>query len=285
MNHKLVISGLTVGLLAVGASALYYRGRTIALERDLCELNSIRVSEPAREAVAPAILWGTGQTAAAGVRTEWAPPASAADRLPPPATVASSEDASSPAAPPVRDPAAFWRRGEEWMSALKTNDPALYESIQARREEMKDRAKTAFASATNYFLCRDTTRMSDAEAEEFSLLIMLLEETRALSLKARAELSSDERWQTMSAIRSNVVVLAPLLENERDRELYDMAVAMGQNPTTAVQMVDYVNQITSNTSLRAIFPDLPRGRPPGFGPDGRFGDGRRREGAPPTSSP
>lgn len=154
------------------------------------------------------------------------------------------------------------RRGEDWISALQTNDPVRYEAFQKRRQEAKERAETAYAQATNYFMFRDTKNMSDADMEEYIRMLTLLEETRAMTQHMQAGLPPEERRPTMSAIRSNLVALTPLLNNERDQEIFDLAVTMGHTSADAESMVTYVNQITSNTTLRVIFPDLPRRGPP-----------------------
>ena len=97
--------------------------------------------------------------------------------------------------------------------------------------------------------------------EEYSRFVSMLDETRALALQLRAGVPPDQRWQVISAVRSNMTALAPLLNNERDRELFDLATAMGQDAANAAAWVGYVNQITSNTPVRNIFPDMMRGGP------------------------
>jgi hypothetical protein len=156
------------------------------------------------------------------------------------------------------------------MENLRTSDPQRYEEMQKRRQEMQQRVQDAWTQKTNYFMNRETSAMSDAELEEYTTMITLLEETWKLSQRMRADLSHDERHEVMSALRSNMVVLAPLIDNERNREYYDLATAMGHNEEEASAFVGYVNQITSNTSLRAILPGVMRGGAPGERP--AFGD-------------
>ena len=148
------------------------------------------------------------------------------------------------------------------MSAFQTNDPVRYEAFQKRRQEAKERAESAYSQATNYFMFRDTQNMTDADMETYIRMLTLLEETRAMTQQMQSGLPPEERRPTMSAIRSNLVALTPLLNNERDQEIFDLAVTMGHTSADAESMVTYVNQIASNTSLRVIFPDLPRRGPP-----------------------
>jgi len=137
---------------------------------------------------------------------------------------------------------------------------------------MQQRASNAWDQTSDYFVNRDTTTMAEQEMAEYQRMVALLDETRLLSLQLQSGLPPDDRWQVMSSVRSNLVALSPLLNNERDREYRDLAVGMGLSAADAASFVDYVNQIASNTSVRTIFPGLgrrgmPRGRPPG-GPPG-----------------
>ena len=150
------------------------------------------------------------------------------------------------------------RRMEDWIANFRTNDPARYEAMQKRRQEALDRAESAYAGATNYFLYRDTRNMSEAGKEDFLRMLSLMQETRAVIEQMQAGLPPDERRLAISTVRSNLVALTPLLDQERDQEMFDLAISMGHNEAEADRMVAYVKQITSNTSLRVIFPDLPR---------------------------
>lgn len=159
------------------------------------------------------------------------------------------------------------RRGEDWIANLRTNDPARYEAMQKRRQESLDRAEAAYAGATNYFLYRDTGNMSEADKQDFLRMLALMQETRAVIEQMQAGLPPEDRRLAMSTVRSNLVSLTPLLDQERDQEMFDLAISMGHNETEAGRMVAYIKQISSNTSLRVIFPDLPR--------RGRFDGGLR----------
>jgi len=126
--------------------------------------------------------------------------------------------------------------------------------------------QNAWGQATNYFMNRDLSKMSQTDMEEYNTMITLLSQAAALNQQLQSGLPSDVRHQVASNLRSNIVALAPLLENERNREYYDAAVAMGQNQQDAATMVNYINQITSNTSLRAIIPGVRIGGMHGVGP-------------------
>jgi hypothetical protein len=170
------------------------------------------------------------------------------------------------------DSGRFRRRDLDWIENLRTNDPQRYEEFQRRRQEMQQRASNAWDQTSDYFVNRDTTTMAEQEMAEYQRMVALLDETRLLSLQLQSGLPPDDRWQVMSSVRSNLVALSPLLNNERDREYRDLAVGMGLSAADAASFVDYVNQIASNTSVRTIFPGLgrggmPRGIPPG-GPPG-----------------
>jgi len=163
--------------------------------------------------------------------------------------------------------------GSDWLEVLRTNDVKRYEEIQKRREEIRQYIENAWAQKTNYFMNRDMSNMTEPEFQEYALMMNLLEDTRVLSQKLQAPLSHDDRHQVMDTVRSNMVQLAPLMDNERNREYYDLAKGMGHDDNEASAMVNYINQITSNTSLRTILPFGSHGggmwgggeRPPGPG--------------------
>jgi hypothetical protein len=103
-------------------------------------------------------------------------------------------------------------------------------------------------------------------------MVSLLNDTWALTRRMQSGVPPEERRQVMSNMHSNIMVLTPLLNNERDRELYDMAMGLGHSDADAASVVQYVNQIVSNTSVRTLIPGGGRGgfHPPGGGnPFGR----------------
>ncbi len=173
--------------------------------------------------------------------------------------------AEVPAVPRSADSGRNRRRASDWMEIMKTNDPQRYAEFQQRRQESQQNMQNAWGQVNSYFLNRDTSKMSQADQEEYNTMLSLLSQTAALSQQMQDGLPSDLRQQVSSTLRSNVVALAPLLESERNREYYDAAVAMGHNAQDAAAMVTYINQITSNTSIRTILPSI-RGR-------GMFGGG------------
>jgi len=186
----------------------------------------------------------------------------AADKPAPTSMVAAAENAGDPERPR--------RRGADWMENLRTTDPRRYEELQQRRQEMRQYIQDAYTQRTNYFLNRETSAMSEGEFDEYSMMVTLLGQTWELSQRLQSDLPREDRREVMSAVRSNLVVLAPLLDNERNREYYDLAVGMGHSEEEAAAFVGYVNQITSNTSLRVILPGIGRGGMPGGRPP--FGD-------------
>jgi len=261
MRSNIVIIVCIVGLAATSGLALYYRNQAISFEQQW----------QAATALSPAAQPTDGDRAnlkersheARAIRPE-------SSTLSPSRTESQGRVKDSPptvtapgaALPDPGNQAGPRRRGEDWMAAFQTNDPVRYEAFQKRRQEAKERAETAYAQATNYFMFRDTQNMTDADMEEYTRMLTLLEQTRAMTQHMQSGLPPEERRPTMSAIRSNLVALTPLLNNERDQEIFDLAVTMGHTSADAESIVTYVNQISSNTSLRVIFPDLPRRGPP-----------------------
>lgn len=152
------------------------------------------------------------------------------------------------------------RRGPaDWMNYFRTNDPVRYAEFQQRRQEMQQRVQDAWSQSSNYFMSRDTSRMPQAELEEYNAMTMLLTQAATLNQQLQSGLPHDARHEVEAALRSNIVAVAPLLENERNREYFDAAVAMGQSEQDAAKMVGYINQISSNTSIRTILPGVRMG--------------------------
>ena len=162
------------------------------------------------------------------------------------------------------------RRRTDWMSALRTNDPTRYAEFQQRRAAAQQAVQDAWNQKTNYFLNRDTSRMSEEELQEYNQMLSVLTQTWELSqrMQVQSGMSHDERHQVIDTVRSNITVLVPLLNNERDREFYDLAVGMGHSANDAAAFALYANQIIDATSLRNLIPGGGRGMGFGGGPGG-----------------
>jgi len=275
IKHSLTI-GVGIAGLVVGSSlALYYRQQAAdyeqqwqAASKELARLAAMPPSAPDAppEVKTPTIHWNP--------RANSAPSPS---REPEPQTAEKSPTPPANETPPPRPAESnrFGRRGADWMENLRTNDPQRYAEFQQRRQERQENMQNAWMQATNYFMNRDTSKMTQADAEEYNTMISLLGQAWTLNQQLQAGLPPEERQQVMSDLRSNVTAIVPLLDSERNREYYDMAVAMGQSQDAAVALVNAVNQITSNTSLRTILPGIRVGGGPG-GPGGPGGSAPAR---------
>ena len=276
LNRKSILIGLiVVGLALTSSLAVYYKQQAVHYQQEWSvaakELNRLaavptQVPDAPAEARTPTVRW---KPAAAPIapRQELEPQ-----------VVEMAQPAPVPGAPRMRsaDTNRFGRRGEDWMENLRTNDPERYAEFQQRRQERQSSIQSAWMQATNYFLSRDTSKMSQADAEEYSTMISLLGQAWSLNQQLQSSLPPEARQQVMSDLRSNVVAVVPLLDNERNREYYDLAVAMGHSDADAATLVNAVNQITSNTSLRTILPGVRTGGGPGGGFGGGFGAGPGR---------
>lgn len=267
VRDRIAILVCILGLLATSGAAVYYRNLAAGLDGKLRALQDARVAVPSADRVVD----GGGEQEpgrAAGMPQsgglDGAKPDSAAKN----AGIGTDLPSGPPAAPAVDnrlagrrpgDQSTPWRRSADWMAFFKTNDPVRYEAFQQRRREAQARMENAYAGATNWFMDRDTWNMSETDLEDYNRMMTLLEDTRALSLQLQSGVPREDRWQTMFAVRSNLVALAPLLENEKNRELYDLCVTMGQERKNAELMVGYINQVISNTALHTIFPPMPMG--------------------------
>ena len=271
-----VMTGIIVAILLTTSSlAIYYRQQAVSFERDykaamahISEMTAVSVTpEPTapRDDIARSIP-AVPQDADNRPTPPRAPEPQLAEKgksapvigLPPPPRSAESER--------------FRRRPSDWMENLRTNDPQRYAEFQQRREAMQQNMQNAWGQATNYFMNRDTSRMAQSDLDEYNTMVTLLSQAGALNQQLQSGLPPEERQQVMANLRSNIVAVVPLLENERNREYYDMARTMGQSEQDAATLVSYINQITSNTTLRTILPGVRMGGmggpPGGMGPPG-----------------
>ena len=270
--RPVVLIGVSVVVLAATSSlALHYRSRAIHYQRAygaaMARLDRLASEQVVPSPVAPRVEIARQAPAPprpAGVEIRPLPARPPESQVAEKDATAASASVALPPRPP--EPDRMRRRPADWMENLRTNDPQRYADFQQRRQEMQQNMQNAWVQTTNYFMNRDTSKMTQPEFDEYSTMVTLLDQTWALNQQLQAGLPADARRQVMTDLRSNVVALAPLLDNERNREYYDMSVAMGQGEDAAATMVSYINQITSNTSLRVILPGVRMGRMPGGPP-------------------
>lgn len=270
--------GASIGVAVAACSlALFYRSRASELERQY----RLAIAQLDRTADATTATAATLASADADGKVSVTPMAT--DIPSPPVT------RPTPAGPGQPSPSGAstnarpsssrsQRRFSDWVEGMRTNDPQRYAEFQQRRQAFQQEMQSAWTHATNYFLSRDTSRMSDAEQEEYQTMLTLLEQTWTLNQQLQSGLSPEARTQAFATLRSNVTAIIPLLNNERNREYYDAALAMGQSPDDAATMVGYINLISSNTSLRTVLPGVRMG-------GGMFGDGPPPSRGAPSSAP
>lgn len=286
MSTKAVgVALIVVTAACLGASALawHYRGRALHFERQWTEARA----QLDRAAVATTDAEAASRDDSAQAPRRWSDRTMVAAPRPAEVEALALADEIAPAAPPAPAPSTSPRerdrRGsEDWMERMRTNDPQRYAEFEQHRQEMMQAVQAAWSQKTNYFGSRDTSRMTESELAEYNLMLSLLNQTWSLGQQLRAGLPSELRHEAMSTVRSNIVALMPLLNNERDREYYDLAVSMGHNAEEASAFVSYVNAIASNTSMRAVLPPGVMGGRGGFGGFGGFG-GQRNRGAAPSN--
>lgn len=163
-----------------------------------------------------------------------------------------------------------------WLENLQANDPEAYQEMMQRREEARQAARYELAKRAAHFLFREDDMATDEEVEEHQRMMALLQQSIELTERMDVHLPDDERRELTRAIRSNMRDLAPLLENERDRELYRIGKDIGYSDDDAAAFALYIRDVIDLTSVRSIFRNTMRGFGGEGGRDGMGGPGPER---------
>ena len=109
------------------------------------------------------------------------------------------------------------------------------------------------AKKAAYFLDRDVDTMTEDEAAEYTHMMDLLTETLALTDRLQSDLPRDERREAMHDFRHNLRDLAPMLENERGYEFYQIGKDLGYTDDAAESFATYLTEVVDLTSVQSIF--------------------------------
>lgn len=248
-NVLMLVSGL-VCMGSVGA-AIYYRQAALRWRDAAHALQEEQVKRPAPVAPTAAIT-PTGTDPDARVQALEKALAESKAEL---AALRTQASATTEPAPQERaattteaEPARPERRN--WLEELRTTDPERYEEIQERRAAFRQRVQDSFARQTAHFLYRDREQMTTEEQQVYDYMLGLLGETWQLADRMQdTGLAADERREIGRRLFQNARELRPLLEEQRDREFYEMAVQLGYDSEGAAQFVDYINEMIDVTSL------------------------------------
>ena len=149
---------------------------------------------------------------------------------------------------------------EARIEQMKEENPEQYAAMEARRQEIQNHIQSAFAERASILLNHTPANMTDKEAARRDLMFQTLEETWTLTEQMTSgELTAEERRTAFQTLRENAATLQPLLEEERDRQLYDLGLSSGYSESAAAEFVDYINDTLEATSMGGI------GRGRGFG--------------------
>jgi hypothetical protein len=236
-RHFFLTGLAVVALLLLSSLAVYYRNRALHFEREWARV--VALPAPAEGAATP-------RDPAAVYRN--------ADPQQPETNNSAVDEPSSDEPPSdveVAQQAAITAQMREDMERRR-------EESEVRRLYARQQVADSMRRATNYFAHRNTSRLDPAQQEEFNRMVAVLNETVALKELAAAENVSRDKPRGGSIIKSNIVVLASMLENERRQEYFDLALAMGHSEAESAAFAGCIDQIVSNTSINVIFPDAMR---------------------------
>jgi hypothetical protein len=238
-NGRFLMTGLAVAVLLIPSSlAVYYRNRALHFEKAWADAVAL-----------PDLADGDGMTQApaAAPRAAWTPP-------PEPRRAGVGEPQAGEA-PAEVDAEAEVLQQVEITPKMREEMEQRRKEAELRRQYARQQAMDSMRRATNYFANRRTSGMTPAQQEAFNRMMAILNETVALKELSYAENQPRDRGRAGATIKSNLVVLASMLERERRQEYVDLAVAMGHSAEDAAAFAGYIDQIISNTSLNLIFPD------------------------------
>jgi hypothetical protein len=163
-----------------------------------------------------------------------------------------------------------WGGRTNWLESLKTEDPKRYEEIMKQREETRRRVNEGFAKRAAHFLNKDNSQLTEEQTAQYNQMLDLLNNTWQLSEQLNnTAIPDDQRRELMGQMRDNMRELSPMLEDQRQREFYDIGKSIGYNDAEAENFVTYLNEVIDITSSRSIFHNMRGGgRPPDFNRQG-----------------
>ncbi len=239
---------IVLGLLAVGSvgAAVYYRSSAVRWRTQATEALAMMQAQPTEAAP---VVTGEDERVKAleqALAEREAELAELRAQEEPVTTAAASPESTERVAAAEPEPVNRRNRMEE----LRETDPERYAQIQEQRAAFRQRVQDSFARQTAHFLYRDRDQMSTEELEVYDYMLGLLGETWQLTDRMQdPDLERDERRDIGRRLFENARELRPLLEEQRDREFYDMAVQLGYDSDNAMQFVDYINEMIEVTSL------------------------------------
>lgn len=172
------------------------------------------------------------------------------------------------------------RRPDTSLEELKNSDPEKYEEIMKYREEAKQRINDSFAEKAAQLLNKDFSGMTGEEKEEYNLMLQLLDETWKLADRLQSDPPREERDEIRKILFENMIMLEPMLKNERQREFYNLGVKFGYNEEEALSLVNYLNYVIDSTSMRNIYRSPHHGPPKASQPQDKSKPGNEAGGAP-----
>ncbi len=164
---------------------------------------------------------------------------------------------------------------QDWLATMRENEPERYQEIMTRREEARKTTEYELAKRAAYFIHREDHTWTEEQAGQYKRMMELLEESLALTEQLEDDLPEEKRREIAWSIRRNMRELSPLLEIERDAELYRIGKEIGYSDDDAAAFVLYLRDVIDITSVGTIFRNSMRAMGGGgwWGSDG----GARRE--------
>ncbi len=163
---------------------------------------------------------------------------------------------SLPAALPLPEVAQRATPPEErrsWLENLQANDPERYREIMERRETARETARYEIARKAAHLLFREDIQRGEEEADEYRQMIDLLHESMLLTERLGTDDANEDRREIMRTLRGNLRTLGPLLETERDRELFRIGRDLGYSEEDAAGFALYIRDVIDITSVNSIF--------------------------------
>ncbi len=146
-----------------------------------------------------------------------------------------------------------------WLDPMRTNNPQQVAALQQQREQARLAVETALAEREAYILNHDPSTMTPEEQAAYGRLGQLLQQSRLLMDRLRADIPAAERRAIMQTLMQNRREIEPMLDYARAREWVLLGQQLGYSEQEAQAFGQYIDRVIDLTSLHSMYRGVLRG--------------------------